>query len=258
MAELLRLIHAGHTAEMPSIPPQVIGNAALAIARAYVEELAKEQSFNALVAQPLSHANGFHDEGTREMAKDDTTCMVSAHTFPIVIDALLVFITGNPESVEVARNEGLAVSMMRLIPILEWRDGAFSLVERIILEDPFLETFDLNVLLELVRRSDPSDLELRMDLVQMMLKLSYSHPRVRSELRFGWMQQAVRMIADLAKAKQRTWGEKLRLAEMLATFLCLGIASSETNRNGFWSEVGPAGFANAFLRSILTHRSLVT
>ena len=251
MAELLRLIHAGHTAEMPSIPPQVIGNAALAIARAYVEELAKEQSFNALVAQPLSHANGFHDEGTREMAKDDTTCMVSAHTFPIVIDALLVFITGNPESVEVARNEGLAVSMMRLIPILEWRDGAFSLVERIILEDPFLETFDLNVLLELVRRSDPSDLELRMDLVQMMLKLSYSHPRVRSELRFGWMQQAVRMIADLAKAKQRTWGEKLRLAEMLATFLCLGIASSETNRNGFWSEVGPAGFANAFDASSL-------
>ena len=54
------------------------------------------------------------------------------------------------------------------------------------------------------------------------------------------------MIGDIGKAANSTWGEKLALAEMLSTFLCLTMASSHTNRFGVWSDVGAPALSRAF------------
>ena len=260
VVEFLQLIADGYTAGMPSVEPCAIGEMALAIARAYVSAL-NEDSTTCLHELPNGGAAQAQPSG---MHRDElliradvfpdmlqSECLICARTFPVVVDTLLALITGNPESVDVAREEGLAASMVQLVPILEWRDGAFSLVERIILEDPYLKCSDLNGLLSLISASDPRDLELRKDIVQMMLKLAYAHPGVRSEMRFGWLHQAVTMIEDLAKAADSTWGEKLQLTEMLVTFICLGMASSETHRTSFWAEPGTAGLVRAFEASSL-------
>jgi hypothetical protein len=220
VVRLLHLIAAGHTADMPSIQPAVVGKLALSITRAYVrmltQDAGKQNGASSLnkesksrtpmtsphdkvdVVQLLPHATAtlsprpdadadVSSESDAPSGKSD--CLLCALTFPVVVDTILALITGCHESSEAARNEKLAVSCIHLLPILEWRGGAFSILERLLLEDPHLVSNDVKGLQEVVNGCDPGDLEFRTDVLQKMLKLAYLHPRVRSQVRFGWHVQ---------------------------------------------------------------------
>ncbi len=227
VVRLLHLIAAGHTADMLSIQPAVVGKLALSITRAYVRMLTqdadKQNGGSSLnkesksknipmnsrtpmtsphdkvnVAQLLPHATAtlsprpdadadVSSESDASSGKSD--CLLCALTFPVVVDTILALITSCHESSEAARNEKLAVSCIHLLPILEWRGGAFSILERLLLEDPHLVSNDVQGLQEVVNGCDPGDLEFRTDVLQKMLKLAYMHPRVRSQVRFGWHVQ---------------------------------------------------------------------
>jgi len=276
VVDFLRSIEAGDSVGMAAIEPVVIGEWALAISRAYVHSLKAGKASSPLGS---AHVNtpahgGLQKDPVRSAAvggngwvssagsthQSTTTgadsvaphvCMLCPRTFPVVIDTILALITDQSESVKVAREQGLVASMLELAVQVEWRDGALSVIERIILEDPFLLGDELSGLLALVSTSDPMDLELRTDMVHFMLKLAYAHPRVRAHMRFGWMVQAAFMIRDLPGASDSSWGQKLHLTEMLVTFICLGLASSETHRASFWTELGTRDLVAVFHASSL-------
>ena len=266
IVDFLRRIDGGDSVGMACVQPALIGELALGISRAYVHALKAAKSLNVKSAKSLKHTgsargmdaasvrgNGVeateHAPTSAPFEKDD--CMICPRTFPVVIDTILALITEQSESVTVAREQGLVESLLMLAPKLEWRDGALRVLERIILQDTCLVGHELSGLLTLLSASDPTDLELREDILQFVLKLAYAHPGVRSQLRAGWMVQAAAMLHDLDAASDSTWGMKLHMAEMLVTFICLGMASSETHRTTFWRDLGTSGLAAAFEGSTL-------
>jgi hypothetical protein len=277
IVDFLRRIDGGDSVGMACVEPALIGELALGISRAYVHALKAVKSLNFKSAKSLNtglhtgsvcgmdaasvRGNGVeavrgtgvetaeHQPTSAPCEKQD--CMICPRTFPVVIDTILALITEQSVSVTVAREQGLVESLLMLAPILEWRDGALRVLERIILQDACLVGHELSGLLTLLSASDPTDLELREDILQFVLKLAYAHPGVRSQLRAGWMVQAAAMLHDLDAASDSTWGMKLHMAEMLVTFICLGMASSETHRTTFWTELGTSGLAGAFEGSTL-------